>query len=87
MDNGVEEEQLMQLIEDLIAPSDSSVAIAERDGYTPKTTVRDGAGYNPLCQPFYNRGFSDARFPDQAGIIFKCRKSRGAGASFSAGNG
>lgn len=39
MDNGVEEEQLMQLIEDLIAPSDSSVAIAERDGYTPKTAV------------------------------------------------
>ena len=38
LDNGVEEEQLLQLIEDLIAPS-SSVAIEERDGYTPKTNM------------------------------------------------
>lgn len=38
MDNGVEEDQLLQLIEDLIAPS-SSVAIEERDGYTPKTSM------------------------------------------------
>ena len=35
-DNGVEEAQLLQLIKDLIAPS-SSVAVEERDGYTPKT--------------------------------------------------
>ncbi len=38
MDNGVEEAQLLQLIEDLIAPS-SGVAIEERDGYTPKTSM------------------------------------------------
>lgn len=38
MDNGVEEKQLLQLIADLIAPS-SSVAIEERDGYTPKTEM------------------------------------------------
>ena len=38
VDNGVEESQLLQLIEDLIAPS-SDVAVAERDGYTPKTRM------------------------------------------------
>ncbi len=38
MDNGVEEEQLLQLIEDLIAPS-GAVAVEERDGYTPKTRM------------------------------------------------
>ncbi len=38
MDNGVEEDQLLQLIQDLIAPS-SSVAVLERDGYTPKTEL------------------------------------------------
>ncbi len=38
MDNGVEEGQLLQLIEDLIAPS-SGVAVEERDGYTPKTSM------------------------------------------------
>lgn len=37
-DNGVEEGNLLQLIKDLIAPS-SSVAIEERDGYTPKTSM------------------------------------------------
>lgn len=39
MDNGVEEEQLLQLIQDLIAPSASAVSVAERDGYTPKTRI------------------------------------------------
>ncbi len=38
MDNGVEKDQLLQLIQDLIAPS-SSVAVLERDGYTPKTEL------------------------------------------------
>ena len=38
MDNGVEEDQLLQLIKDLIAPS-SGVAVEERDGYTPKTSM------------------------------------------------
>ena len=38
MDNGVEKDQLVQLIQDLIAPS-SSVAVLERDGYTPKTEL------------------------------------------------
>ena len=37
-DNGVEEGQLLQLIQDLIAPS-SAVAVMERDGYTPKTDM------------------------------------------------
>ena len=37
-DNGVEENQLLQLIEDLIAPS-SDIAVSERDGYTPKTSL------------------------------------------------
>lgn len=36
MSNGVEEEKLVQLIEDLIAPS-SDVMIMDRDGYSPKT--------------------------------------------------
>ena len=36
MSNGVEEEKLAQLIEDLIAPS-SDVMIMDRDGYSPKT--------------------------------------------------
>ncbi len=36
MSNGVEEEKLVQLIEDLIAPS-SDVLIMDRDGYSPKT--------------------------------------------------
>jgi len=36
MSNGVEEEKLMQLIEDLIAPS-SDVMLMDRDGYSPKT--------------------------------------------------
>lgn len=36
MDNGVEEEQLLQLIQELIAPSDGGAALAERYGYTPK---------------------------------------------------
>lgn len=36
MSNGVEEEKLVQLIEDLIAPS-SGVMIMDRDGYSPKT--------------------------------------------------
>ena len=39
MDNGVEEDQLLQLIEDLIAPSAGAVSVAERDGYTPKTRI------------------------------------------------
>ncbi len=39
MDNGVEEAQLLQLIEELIAPSSAGTAIAERDGYTPKTNI------------------------------------------------
>lgn len=44
MDNGVEEEQLLQLIEELIAPSDGGAALAERYGYTPKAdTVLDMA--------------------------------------------
>lgn len=44
MDNGVEEEQLLQLIEELIAPSDGGTALAERYGYTPKAdTVLDMA--------------------------------------------
>ena len=38
MDNGVEGDQLLQLIKDLIAPS-SGVAVEERDGYTPKTSM------------------------------------------------
>ena len=36
MSNGVEEEKLVQLIEDLIAPS-SDVMLMDRDGYSPKT--------------------------------------------------
>lgn len=36
MSNGVEEEKLVQLIEDLIAPS-SDVMVMDRDGYSPKT--------------------------------------------------
>lgn len=36
MSNGVEEEKLVQLIEDLIAPS-SDVLVMDRDGYSPKT--------------------------------------------------
>lgn len=36
MSNGVEEDKLVQLIEDLIAPS-SDVLIMDRDGYSPKT--------------------------------------------------
>ncbi len=36
MSNGVDEEKLIQLIEDLIAPS-SDVLIMDRDGYSPKT--------------------------------------------------
>ncbi len=39
VDNGVEEDQLVQLIEDLIAPSASAAALAERDGYTPKAGI------------------------------------------------
>ena len=38
-DNGVEEEQLLQLIEELIAPSDGGTALAERYGYTPKADI------------------------------------------------
>ena len=36
MNNGVEEEKLVQLIEDLIAPS-SDVMVMDSDGYSPKT--------------------------------------------------
>ena len=36
MSNGVEEDKLVQLIEDLIAPS-SDVMVMDRDGYSPKT--------------------------------------------------
>ena len=36
-DNNVEEQQLLQLIKDLIAPSSGGTAVMERDGYTPKT--------------------------------------------------
>lgn len=39
MDNGVEENQLLQLIEELIAPSDGGTALAERYGYTPKANM------------------------------------------------
>ncbi len=38
-DNGVEENQLLQLIKDLIAPSAAGTALAERDGYTPKADM------------------------------------------------